>query len=221
MADTLGVLNPLTYRRYVYDHDTGLYYLQSRYYNPQWGRFLNADAYISTGQGLLGNNMFAYCLNNPVNSCDPCGTCFHNLKFYDCEKCAAFWNGVGQSCVDTYNRIDSVYQQQMQLETQIIMQQNEIIADTAGAIVDAYVSSVQVQQEMQIREAEMMREISPRVWNAGLEEGIKAAITTGTSYALTNNQQREPKEIVVGIGVAFVGGFVAGAVVELWHIIVE
>ena len=46
--------------------ELGLYYLQSRYYDPEMGRFLNADAYISTGQGELGNNMFVYCNNNPV-----------------------------------------------------------------------------------------------------------------------------------------------------------
>ena len=51
---------------YVYDTETQLYYLQSRYYNPTIGRFLNADALVSTGQGLLGNNMFTYCLNNPI-----------------------------------------------------------------------------------------------------------------------------------------------------------
>ncbi len=73
MASTLGVINPLTYRGYVYDHETELYYLQSRYYNPEWGRFLNADALVSTGQGELGNNMFAYCNNNPVNYCDASG----------------------------------------------------------------------------------------------------------------------------------------------------
>ena len=50
-----------------------MYYLQSRYYNPEWGRFINADALVSTGQGLLGNNMFAYCLNNPVLLYDPYG----------------------------------------------------------------------------------------------------------------------------------------------------
>lgn len=65
--------NPLTYRGYVYDWETGLYYLQSRYYNPEWGRFINADGLVSTGQGLLGNNMFAYCLNNSVNGYDPFG----------------------------------------------------------------------------------------------------------------------------------------------------
>ena len=73
MASTLGTHNPLRYRGYVYDHETGLYYLQSRYYNPELGRFLNADSFASTGQGVLGNNMFAYCLNNPVNGADPQG----------------------------------------------------------------------------------------------------------------------------------------------------
>ena len=73
LATTLGAHNPLRYRGYVYDTETGLYYLQSRYYNPLTGRFLNADALVSTGQGLLGNNMFAYCGNNPVNGADPAG----------------------------------------------------------------------------------------------------------------------------------------------------
>ena len=58
--------NPIRYRSYYYDTETGLYYLQSRYYNPEIGRFLNADGYVTTGQGLLSYNMFAYCLNNPI-----------------------------------------------------------------------------------------------------------------------------------------------------------
>ena len=73
MASTLGSVNPLRYRGYVYDTETGLYYLQSRYYNPTWGRFINADGYASTGQGIIGNNMFAYCGNNPVIRHDPTG----------------------------------------------------------------------------------------------------------------------------------------------------
>lgn len=46
MAATLGAANPLRYRGYVYDSETGLYYLSSRYYNPVWGRFINADSLI-------------------------------------------------------------------------------------------------------------------------------------------------------------------------------
>ncbi len=66
-------LNPFRYRGYYYDQDMGLYYLQSRYYDPQIGRFINADGYVSTGQGILGYNMFAYCLNNPIMLSDHTG----------------------------------------------------------------------------------------------------------------------------------------------------
>ena len=70
----LAEVNPLRYRGYVYDQECNLYYLQSRYYDPKVGRFINADSYASTGQGILGYNMFAYCGNNPTNHTDPTGT---------------------------------------------------------------------------------------------------------------------------------------------------
>ena len=71
---SLANVNPLRYRGYYYDGETGFYYLQSRYYDPALGRFLNADSYASTGQGFLGYNMFAYCGNNPVLYGDWSGT---------------------------------------------------------------------------------------------------------------------------------------------------
>ena len=58
MASTLGAANPLRYRGYVYDSETGLYYVSSRYYDTEICRFINADGYASTGQGLLGGNAF-------------------------------------------------------------------------------------------------------------------------------------------------------------------
>ena len=58
--------NPFRYRGYYYDADLGLYYLNSRYYDSNTGRFINADGYVSTGQGLIGYNMYTYCNNNPV-----------------------------------------------------------------------------------------------------------------------------------------------------------
>ena len=69
MAET----NPLRYRGYYYDTESGLYYLQSRYYDPAVCRFVNADGYASTGQGVLGYNMFAYCNNSPIIASDPDG----------------------------------------------------------------------------------------------------------------------------------------------------
>ncbi len=73
LANTLGKLNPFRYRGYVYDEETGWYYLQSRYYNPTVGRFLSADVMLSTGQGVLGHNTYAYCLNNPSSRTDCSG----------------------------------------------------------------------------------------------------------------------------------------------------
>ena len=66
-------VNPLRYRGYYYDAETGVYYLQSRYYDPNIGRFINADSYASTGAGYLGYNMFAYCSNNAICATDPSG----------------------------------------------------------------------------------------------------------------------------------------------------
>ena len=74
---TLQKLNPCTYRGYYYDAETGLYYLQSRYYNPEWGRFINADTseILNAVQGTtVSSNMYAYCENNPVNHHDKGGT---------------------------------------------------------------------------------------------------------------------------------------------------
>ena len=72
-SSSIAAKNPYRYRGYYYDSETGLYYLRSRYYDPNVGRFINADGYISTGQGLTGYNMYAYCNNNPVMYVDPNG----------------------------------------------------------------------------------------------------------------------------------------------------
>ena len=75
---SLADVNPLRYRGYYFDAETGFYYLQSRYYDPVVKRFLNADSYASTGQGFIGHNMFAYCNNCPFAGSDPSGTAIHN-----------------------------------------------------------------------------------------------------------------------------------------------
>ena len=67
-------MQPFGYRGYVYDEETGLYYLRSRYYNPTWCRFVNADDTVENGTGYIGCNQFAYCINNPVFRIDEAGT---------------------------------------------------------------------------------------------------------------------------------------------------
>ena len=74
----LAVNNPFRYRGYYYDVESGLYYLNSRYYDPQTGRFINAEPNVDYGKfdegaGLNGYNVFAYCANNPVMFKDDSG----------------------------------------------------------------------------------------------------------------------------------------------------
>ena len=80
LADTLGKKNPFRYRGYVYDEETGLYYLKSRYYDPRVGRFICADALVTSH--LLGKNLFTYCGNNPIIYADPSGHdwAYHKLR---------------------------------------------------------------------------------------------------------------------------------------------
>ena len=72
----LAEINPLRYRGYYYDNETGFYYLQSRYYDPANRRFINADGLISFDCGFSGLNMYSYCGNCPVACSDPNGASF-------------------------------------------------------------------------------------------------------------------------------------------------
>ena len=101
----VGYKNPLRYRGYYYDSETKLYYLQSRYYNPEWGRFINADAIIGANGDLVSNNLFAYCSNNPVVMIDPAGYLVEALEFN--SQTVALMGGSGAVTVmwDSYGTI--------------------------------------------------------------------------------------------------------------------
>ena len=66
-------INPFRYRGYYFDVETGWYYLNARYYDPNVGRFISPDAILGANGGLQGYNLFAYCNNNPVMFADPSG----------------------------------------------------------------------------------------------------------------------------------------------------
>ena len=85
----LAIQNPFRYRGYYYDAESGLYYLQSRYYDPVTGRFVNADSLVDTSN-VLGFNMYAYCGNNPVNREDSEGS---------------FWKSIGNAIKEIWNKI--------------------------------------------------------------------------------------------------------------------
>jgi RHS repeat-associated protein len=115
LASTLGENNPLRYRGYYYDNETGFYYLQSRYYDPTTGRFISPDVLVSTGQSIIGYNMFAYCLNNPVNMSDESGCVAsynvmmtdsgggcHASYTYQNENCKKFVDDLSKEVLELY-----------------------------------------------------------------------------------------------------------------------
>ena len=83
--DELSSINPLRYRGYVYDEDTAMYYLQTRYYDPTTGRFINADNTIFIGSSgtAIGDNIYTYCENDPVNNVDYTGQWYHSIKKFN------------------------------------------------------------------------------------------------------------------------------------------
>ena len=81
---SLAAANPIRYRGYYFDTETSLYYLQSRYYDPAVGRFVNGDSLLNGKAGTIGFNLFSYCGNNPLKHVDPSGYFFSDiLSFLD------------------------------------------------------------------------------------------------------------------------------------------
>ena len=86
----MSALCPVTYRGYNYDFTTGLYYLQSRYYNPEWGRFANTDdtsIMLTKTDDAFSANMYLYCNNNPVNKVDYSGRDAEKIDIPFLEAC--------------------------------------------------------------------------------------------------------------------------------------
>ena len=73
IGNELKELNPFMYKGYFFDQDTEMYYLKTRYYSPELGRFISADSEVGSVGNTMGMNMFAYCLCNPINYADENG----------------------------------------------------------------------------------------------------------------------------------------------------
>ena len=101
----LATLNPIRYRSYYYDNESGYYYLQSRYYNPEIGRFINADGQLNSD--MLGCNLFAYCGNNPINRIDSFGMLWEDVgEFFD-NVTEWFYDSVVEEMKDSSNKFIS------------------------------------------------------------------------------------------------------------------
>ena len=109
--NNIAVVNPIRYRGYYVDEETGFYYLQSRYYDVVTKRYINPDGYVFTGQDMQSGNMFAYCGNNPIIRSDPYGGMYvisggggsvdHYIYTYTVPKATTSKNKVGRVYIYT------------------------------------------------------------------------------------------------------------------------
>ena len=108
-ANHIGNLNPFRYRGYYFDCETGFYFLQTRYYDPEVGRFLNMDSIEYANQNFInGINLYAYSGNSPVVITDPTGTNWWNdfcSRVVNGVKTA--WNATTNWASNTWNDIKS------------------------------------------------------------------------------------------------------------------
>ena len=180
---TLANVNPLRYRAYVYDQETGFYYLNSRYYDPAVGRFISADNYPTTGQGLNGNNMFAYCGNNPVSRQDDGGE---------------FWNiviGAGVGAV--VSGLISVASQVLENKGIANVDWARVgVAAAAGAISGGFAATgIKVNGQMVVN---------------GIIGAASSGIDTYLKSNGTASFSEYAKNIAIGTGIGLVGGRIGG-----------
>ena len=130
-SGSMASANPLRYRGYYHDSETGFYYLQSRYYDPTNHRFINADVYASTGQGFVGTNMFAYCGNNPMCYSDPDG-----MRYID-PNIISHGNGRAEY-TDTGTRAVSILPDVTEEVNRALQEEIYSIRATYGALIDDF-----------------------------------------------------------------------------------
>lgn len=182
MSGTLAELNPLRYRGYVYDQETGFYYLNSRYYDPAVGRFISADDYPTTGQGLIGNNMFAYCGNNPVSRQDDGGE---------------FWNIViGAGVGAAVSGLISFASQAMENGVANVDWARVGVSAAAGAISGGFAATgIKVNGQMVVN---------------GIIGAASSGIDTYLQSNGTASFSEYAKNIAIGTGIGLVGGRIGG-----------
>ena len=122
-------INPFRYRSYYYDKETNLYYLNGRYYNPLWGRFLNIDDYLGKLGMCFGYNLYQYAFNNPINYDDKCAT-FPDLLKYATDA----FNYTRKKISDGINYVKNVVKKSFILD----------IGVGVGMEADIYVGSIKV-----------------------------------------------------------------------------
>ncbi len=191
-------INPIRYRSYYYDVETKFYYLNSRYYDPEIGRFLNADSsdYLGEGNALNNYNLFAYCENNPVMYSDPTGhaieTIFDviSLAFSAIEVCVnptdlSAWASLLGDTVDLVPFVTGVG------ETIRTLRGIDRVADGADAAIDTYKNLRRINKGNGLEVHHILeKRIAKNIDEAFIKTGTKKSLNNIYSIALSKADHR-------------------------------
>ena len=163
-----GSRNPFRYRGYYFDSDLGMYYLTTRYYDPQTGRFINADSieYLKP-EAINGLNLYTYCLNNPIMYVDPYG---HDWK--------SFWEDVWNALVEIYMRALNVQMNNQIYQIEVTQTQVDIAKEIIVAVADSNLQANASQARF-----ELEKSLVPVQVAIGVGEGVRRIVDEMTTGA--------------------------------------
>ena len=157
----IGYINPFRYRSYYYDNETELYYLNSRYYNPEWGRFISIDIYLGITGDILGYNLYLYASNNPINNSDDEGRFFKKA-----------WNWVKKKASQAAKKVSKVVSK--------AVKKVKSVANKVAKKVEQIYTSV---KESFVFEAEVGFGVGFDDSIGSIEAGLETSKTMGYSYS--------------------------------------
>ena len=184
-ASHIANLNPLRYRGYYYDAETGLYYLQSRYYNPEWCRFISADHFLYTSEGVFSGNLYIYCRNTPVMMKDDAGakpvSIWSNVQYGNIEvgsmaESALDWGFRATLLLQEQYRTNIAWQAQLENNRKVLaIQTNALMAS-----LDSYMNHTKTLQ------GKIDRFVDIIAWGelgTSMNDGFESASKYGNWYA--------------------------------------
>ena len=161
----MGYINQFRYRSYYYDNETKLYYLNSRYYNPEWGRFINCDGYLGVSGDILGYNLYLYVSNNPINNSDDTGRFLKKV-----------WNSIKKKASQVAKKVTKAVKN-------ITKTVSSAVKKVTNKVKEIYTSL----KESFVFEAEVGLGVGLNASIGSLQAGVEISQTMGYSYSANNS----------------------------------
>lgn len=189
----IAYINPYRYRSYYYDEETQLYYLNNRYYNPKWGRFLSPDAMIGSNSSIIGNNLYAYAGNDPVNNVDDIGRNFFKKALNVVKNVGKAILNIGKTIINASGLTSNVSACIEEIDTET---KGVIISGSIGRRANVSISSNKQDKPITIYSEtnngnllDTALGVKTEIGNANIDTKLSASDTSITFVSYSNNKK--------------------------------